>query len=420
MPSKIKSSKAMFLRHLGVASFGALLVYLFYLSYGAWGVEPALWPDWGEDHPYWRAWGHAAFVLLFLSLILGPASRLWRPFVRFLPWRRELGIWFVAFAAGHAYAIWDRWARGDIAGLFGGAYVEDLGAYVLARPEVGIMNMMMVVAAPMAILLAATSFDGAVKFLGGSSWKWLHSFLVNAIFYILMLRGILYFFFFFQAAPPDWRLYPDIWFLYLFLGMGLVVVSLQAAAFAKSVLERRNRRGQRNGAPQVAAVIGIAALFVMPLGLMTGVVAYFDSRVVKEHITQPQAMQNYAQTFYMVIHDANQDIHLWAQNLDAEPYFRQTVEIAGSPVFHRIYRYGERTLYTAERGADTELVWSKVENVSPEEIELSSIATGPGVWAAQYGVGEHHIPWAGTSVHVTIYSVQGAIADEVFAVPDDV
>jgi hypothetical protein len=74
MPSKIKSSKAIFLRHLGVASLGALLVYLFYLSYGAWGVEPALWPDWGEDHPYWRAWGHAAFVLLFLSLILGPAS----------------------------------------------------------------------------------------------------------------------------------------------------------------------------------------------------------------------------------------------------------------------------------------------------------------------------------------------------------
>jgi hypothetical protein len=77
-------------------------------------------------------------------------------------------------------------------------------------------------------------------------------------------------------------------------------------------------------------------------------------------------------------------------------------------------------LYTAERGADTELVWSKVENVSPEEIELSSIATGPGVWAAQYGVGEHRIPWAGTSVHVTIHSVQGVIADEVFAVPDDV
>ncbi len=423
MPSKIKRTKASFLRHLYVASFGLLLVYLFYLSYEAWGVEPALWPDWGEDHPYWRAWAHAAFVLLFLSLILGPASRLWRVFVPFLPWRRELGIWFVVFAAGHAYAIWERRARGDFAGLFGGAYVEELGAYVLARPKVGIMNMMMVVAAPMAILLAVTSFDGAVKFLGSSAWKWLHTFLVNTIFYILMLRGILYFFFFFQAAPPDWRLYPNIWFLYLFLGMGLIVILLQAAAFAKSVFERRKRRGQKNGAPQVAAVVGIAALFVMPLALMTGVVAYFDSRVVNEHITQvqqPQPVQNYAQTFYMVIHDVEQDIHLWAQNLDSEPYFRQTVEIAGAPVFHRIYRYGERTLYGAERGADAALVWSKVENVAPEEIELSSIATGPGIWAVQYGVGEHHIPWGGTAVHVTIHSVQEAIADDVFAVPDDV
>jgi DMSO/TMAO reductase YedYZ heme-binding membrane subunit len=420
MPSEIKSTQAMFLRHLCVASLGALLVYSIYLSYGAWGVERALWPDWGQDHPYWRAWGHAAFILLFLALVLGPAARLSRPLARFLPWRRELGIWFVLFAAGHAYAIWDRWARGDIAGLFGGVYVEDLGAYVLARPEVGIMNMMMVVVAPMAILLAVTSFDRAVKFLGRSSWKWLHTFLVNAIFYILMLRGILYFFFFFQAAPPEWRLYPDIWFLYVFLGMGLVVVSLQAAAFAKSVLEHRNRRGQKNGVPQVAAVIGIAALFVMPLGLMTGTVAYFDSRGVKEHITRTQPTQSYAQTFYMVIHDANQDIHLWVKDLDTEPYFRQTVETAGAPIFHLIYRYRERTLYTAERDADTEIVWSRVENVTPEEMELSSIAAGPGVWAAQYGAGEHQIPWAGTVVHVTIHSVQEAIADEVFAVPDDV
>ena len=62
----ITSKKTLMLRHLGMASLSALLVYLFYLSYSAWGVQPALWPDWGQDHPYWRAWAHAAFVLLFV------------------------------------------------------------------------------------------------------------------------------------------------------------------------------------------------------------------------------------------------------------------------------------------------------------------------------------------------------------------
>ena len=102
-----------------MAGLSALLVYLFYLSYSAWGVEPALWPDWGEDHPFWRAWAHAAFVLLFFSLILSPAATLWKPVKRLMPWRRELGIWFAVLALGHGYAIWDRWARWDVGTLFG-------------------------------------------------------------------------------------------------------------------------------------------------------------------------------------------------------------------------------------------------------------------------------------------------------------
>ncbi|MBB5323342.1 hypothetical protein HNQ34_000419 [Anoxybacillus tepidamans] len=414
----LQNKKAIFLRHLYVAVFSALLVYLFYLSYFTWGVEPALWPDWGNDHPFWRAWAHAAFVLLFLTLILSPAAILWHPIKRFLSWRRELGIWFAVLSFGHGYAIWDRWARWDVARLFGFEYIEEWGSYVLFRPEVGIMNLMGLVMAPMIILLAVTSCDRAVKFLGTSSWKWIHGTLVPVIFYIAMLRGTLYLFYFFQATPPDWRFYPRIWFLYVFLGMGILAVLLQAAAFTKIVLRRRSEK-RKNSIFQVICLIGVAVMLAMPMVLMTGMVAYFDSRVIKEppaFTEQTQPQQNYAPNFEMVIRNANQNILLWAKNLDSEPYYRQTIEIAGEPISHQIYRYSERTLYLTELDTNMELVWNKIENVEPEDIGILKVAMGPGVWANQYGTGDHQIG----ELQVTILSVGETIADEVFEIPRNV
>jgi DMSO/TMAO reductase YedYZ heme-binding membrane subunit len=268
-------------RHTVVAALSGFMVYAFYLSYGAWGVEPALWPDWREDHPLWRAFAHAAFVLLFLSLAVGPSARLWRPFARFLPWRRELGIWFAVLSLAHGYVIWDRWARWSVAGLFGFEYIDDLGSYILFRPEVAIMNLMGLVALPMILLLAFTSSDGAMRLLG-PSWKWLHGALVHTVFYILMLRGILYLFLFFQFSPPNWRIYPPIWFLYVFLGLGLLLVVLQATAFAMTTLQGR-RRERPLSRLQTAGIVGVAVLFVMPMALATATIAYYDGRVVKEN-----------------------------------------------------------------------------------------------------------------------------------------
>lgn len=256
---------------------------MFYLSYFTWGVEPALFPDWGMDHPFWRAWAHGAFVLLFLILIISPVAKLYRPIIRFISWRRELGIWFAILSFGHGYAIWDRWARWDIARLFGFEYIEEVGTYLLVRPEVGIMNMMGVIIAPMILLLAVTSFDRVVKILGPSSWKWLHTILVQVIFYIVMVRGVLYLFYFFQFSPPNWRVYPSIWFLYVFLGMAVLIVILQAAAFMKTVFQRtKTSRNQSRSIIQITTILGVALLFVLPIMLMTATVAYFDNRALKE------------------------------------------------------------------------------------------------------------------------------------------
>ena len=425
----IASKKTLLLRHLGMAGLSALLVYLFYLSYSAWGVQPALWPDWGQDHPFWRAWAHAAFVLLFLSLILSPTSTLWKPVKRLLSWRRELGIWFAVLALGHGYAIWDRWARWDVGTLFGFEYVEELGSYLLARPEVGIMNMMGLVMLPMILLLAVTSSDRAVDFLGASSWKWIHRSLVHAIFYIAMLRGVLYFFYFFQTTPPNWQVYPSIWFLYVFLGMGLVAVSLQGAAFAKTVLQRKRQR-QENGILAVVAMSGVVAMFVAPLALMLGTVAYFDSRLVKENPAlagqaqapedaQAQVPDEYAQSFEMAIAADGQDSRLWVRDLDDAPFFRVTTEVGGVPVSDQIYRFSDRTLFVAEQGPDSELTWSRTEDVDPEDIGLPQMVLEPGVWAAQYGQGEHRIPVPEGELQITIHSVDEPIADEAFEIPED-
>ncbi|MDQ0256374.1 DMSO/TMAO reductase YedYZ heme-binding membrane subunit [Evansella vedderi] len=302
----IKSEKVILLRHLSVAAFSFFLVYLFYQSYYTWGVIPSLWPDWGMDHPFWRAWAHAAFVLLFLTLILSPAAKLWHPIKKFITWRREFGIWFAILSFVHGYAIWDRWARWDVARLFGFEYIEDVGGYILFRPEVGIMNMMGLVMAPMIVLLAVTSFDKAVKLLGVSSWKWLHTSLINVIFYIAMLRGVLYLFYFFQFSPPNWREYPSIWFLYVFLGMAVIVVLLQAAAFIKTVLQKRNGQ-EKKSILQVAFIISVATMFIMPIVLLLGIVAYFDSRSIKE---APMSIGQASPQYYVLNHEENYNINI--------------------------------------------------------------------------------------------------------------
>ena len=426
----ITSKKTLLLRHLGMAGLSALLVYLFYLSYSAWGVQPALWPDWGQDHPYWRAWAHAAFVLLFVTLILSPASTLWKPIKRLLPWRRELGIWFAVLSLGHAYAMWDRWARGDFATLLGFQYLEELDSFVLVRPEVGIMNMMGMVMLPMIILLAVTSFDRAVTFLGASSWKWIHRSLVHVIFYIAMLRGVLYFFYFFQTTPPEWQVYPSIWFLYVFLGMGVFAVSLQGAAFAKTVLGRK-RQQHENGVLAVLAMSGVVAMFVAPLALMLGTVAYFDSRLLKENPAlagqaqapddgQAQAPDEYAQSFEMIIEVDGQDTRLWVRDLDDAPTFRITTEIGGAPVSDQIYRFSDRSMHVAEQDPSGELTWSRTDGVEPEAIGLPQMFLEPGAWAAEFGPGEHRIPVPEGELQVTIHSVDEPIADDIFEVPEDV
>lgn len=167
-----------------------------------------------------RAIAGVAFTLLFLTLIIGPIMRLWRPALEALPWqlpwswRGELGIWFVVVSVIHMLFIFQG-GKWDVIGYLVGMRLSDLIALV---------------ALFLGLILTVTSFGAVIKFLGVMSWKWLHSF-AYVIFYLIGAHVINHAF-----LRPD---RPKDWLHWLYLIMILVVIVLQSSAFIKTVANYR-------------------------------------------------------------------------------------------------------------------------------------------------------------------------------------
>lgn len=198
----IKSKKILLLRHAFVGFLSVFIVYLFWLSR----------PELSFDVRLWRALGDTAFGFLFITLIIGPLAKLWRPAVRLVSWRRETGIWFALLALSHFVRV---------------------GGYALSESGIELPVFLGLAALFWALALAATSSDRAVNFLGPSSWKWLHS-MAYVIFYLVTAHATYFLF---------WR-YPEVkWFQYPFLGITLAVPALQISAFIKEILRQKANHG---------------------------------------------------------------------------------------------------------------------------------------------------------------------------------
>lgn len=175
-----------------------------------------------------RAVAAAAFTLLFLTLAIGPITRIWKPGVKVLPWnlpwswRGELGIWFTIISISHMLFIF-KGAQWDIAGYFTGIRLGNLLAFV---------------ALFWALILAATSFSPVIRFIGVSSWRWLHSF-AYVIFYLVGMH-VMNHAFLRPGRPSDWL-------HWIYLVMMLLIVFLQFAAWAVTVKANRKNLGQENG-----------------------------------------------------------------------------------------------------------------------------------------------------------------------------
>ena len=197
--------------------------------------------EWDPEMRLWRAIGDGSFVLLFLTLLLGPAARHWPAAARLLPWRRELGIWFAVLALVHTLLVLDGWVRWEWMRFFGYEFIPPLARYARLEPGFGLSNLLGIIAAIIALPLMITSSDWAVRRLGAASWKWLH-YGAYTVFYLAALHTLYFLFMHYSVSlhrpvpPPNWFRYPS-------LVMAALVLAVQMSAFVATL--RRRRQGER-------------------------------------------------------------------------------------------------------------------------------------------------------------------------------
>ncbi len=230
----VKTKKIIFLRYLIVIFLTLGLYFLgFYLN-----------KEWSADMAVWKALGFSSFILLFLILLIGPLSVLFKKMSLFLSWRRELGVIFALTALIHGILILNGWIRWDLNFLLGNKFYPQVEIFLRSEPGFGLANLMGLLALFWAILLASTSFDKVVSYFGIYSWKWLHNF-AYVIFYIIVIHAIYFSFIHYLPSPervftsgtvPQYPSNPIKWF---YLSSLIIIFFVQLAAFVKIVKNQR-------------------------------------------------------------------------------------------------------------------------------------------------------------------------------------
>lgn len=204
---------ATLLRHAAILALAALLVWLWtWLRHG-----------WNPMHQWNRAFGDAAFILLALTMAIGPLGALVPAVRRLLPFRRELGIHAVLLASVHIWIVFAGWLQYDLARLAGLAFHPQLQRYVMVEHGLGLGNLVGLAAWLPAVLLLAISNDLALRRLGPRTWKLLQS--AAGMIWVLTALHAVYFLFmhfqhFHQPGPPDNPFTP--WFAALAIGVQLL------------------------------------------------------------------------------------------------------------------------------------------------------------------------------------------------------
>ena len=228
-------SRNVLLRHGLMALLSAGLVLIFAAIHG----------EWSPMHRWNRALADASLVLVALSMGLGPLARLLRPAVLVLTYRRESGIYGCLLALAHAGIILVGWVEWDLMRLFGFEWHPELLSYVMFQHGFGLANAIGIAALLLAILLATTSSDAAMRRLGVSGWKFLQMGVLPL--WWLSVAHVAYFLFmhflsFHRATPEPNPLQ------YWFVGLVVLVLGLRLAAYLKTIGGRRMPESQDEGA----------------------------------------------------------------------------------------------------------------------------------------------------------------------------
>jgi methionine sulfoxide reductase heme-binding subunit len=214
-------------RHLVLAAVSAALVWVFWQTRSNWVAEMRL----------WKALGDAAYVLLLVALSLGPLSKLIPSTRGWLRWRRQVGIWFALTATVHSFLILNGWALWSLRRFLGYEFIPQLGREARLEPGFGLANIIGSVALVLAMVLAATSSDLALRRLGRPAWSWLHR-LAQTVLVLALLHGG-YFLFMHYTVSFHKAPLPNLdWFRIPFLTAGLAVIGMQTMVFVRSTESR--------------------------------------------------------------------------------------------------------------------------------------------------------------------------------------
>ena len=199
--------------------------------------------EWHDEMRLWRAFGDAGYSMLFATLIIGPISKLWVRGSFLLTWRREVGIWFAVLAVTHGLLIAHGWANWDVAKFFGYEFIPQLGRMARMEPGFGLANTLGFVAFLWIAILAFTSSNRAMKWLGASSWRWIHTG-SHIVFYLVAIHTS-YFLFMHYTESFHHPVPPQSTFVIPFIVMSITVLALQVASYIKVVRTKNDRLVQK-------------------------------------------------------------------------------------------------------------------------------------------------------------------------------
>lgn len=219
-------------RHVTIIGFSALGVWLL--------LESRI--EWSPMHRWNRAIGDMSLLLIAAAMAVGPLSRLSRSVAMILPYRRELGIYAVFLALIHTAIILIGWVDLDLLRLLGLEFHPNLRRYVMVQHGFALANAVGIIALLYGIVLAGTSNNASMRWLGNGVWKYIQQ--GAYVLWSLALAHTAYFLFihfvdFHRPTPePNWAQWP-------FVILVLSVFGLQISASIKTWQYIRNNRGRR-------------------------------------------------------------------------------------------------------------------------------------------------------------------------------
>ena len=231
--NRLKISNNSITRYLLIGVIAIFVTFVFWIAHY----------EWHEEMRLWRALGDSGYFLLFITLIIGPLGKLWPRLNYLLPWRRETGIWFAILAITHGLLIANGWANWDVARFFGYEFVPQLGRVARLEPGFGLANLIGFVAILWIAILAFTSSDKAMRWLGASSWRWLHTG-SHIVFYLVAIHTS-YFLFMHYTESFHKSVPPQSIFIIPFIVMSVVVLVLQITSYIKVVKSKNKHHKEK-------------------------------------------------------------------------------------------------------------------------------------------------------------------------------